>query len=55
MSGRSGRWVEDVEILERQRGLLAIGPVGWIVVGVEDALVRSPGLRVLLFDREVLS
>ena len=47
--------MEDIEILKRTCGLLTIRLVGWIVIRIEDALIRGFGLRVLLFNREVLA
>ena len=46
--------MENIEILKCTGGLLAIHPVGWIVIRVEDTLIGGSGLRVLFFNREVL-
>ncbi len=47
--------MEDIEIFQGPRGLLAIGTVGRIRVGLENPLVCGPGLRILFFDGEVLT
>ena len=47
--------MENIEILKCTGGLLTIRLVGWIVIRIEDALIGGFGLRVLLFNREVLA